>query len=90
MMEFQPQSAIRLQPSSGRWRIAAFRPIFGASDESGSTMPQVRRVLIVEDEYYIALQLEGWLAGAGYEVVGIAATAGDAIETAQEVHPILC
>ncbi|TXR46603.1 response regulator [Phyllobacterium endophyticum] len=45
------------------------------------------RVLIVEDEFLIALELENRLVDAGFDVVGIAATAGEAIATAGSERP---
>jgi DNA-binding NarL/FixJ family response regulator len=47
------------------------------------------RILIVEDEYLIALELENRLLDAGFEVVGIAATAGEAISLAGSEKPHL-
>lgn len=45
------------------------------------------RVLLVEDEYFIALQSEEWLAEAGLEVVGVAVTAYEAVRLAIENRP---
>jgi CheY-like chemotaxis protein len=41
-----------------------------------------RRVLVAEDEFVIALEIEDTLRRAGYEVVGPAATAGEAARLA--------
>jgi DNA-binding response OmpR family regulator len=43
-----------------------------------------RRVLVAEDEFVIALEVGDVLRGAGYEVVGPAATAGEAERLARE------
>jgi DNA-binding response OmpR family regulator len=43
-----------------------------------------RRVLVAEDEFVIALEIEDTLRRAGYEVVGPAATAGEAERLAAE------
>jgi CheY-like chemotaxis protein len=47
------------------------------------------RILIVEDEYLVATEAEEALASAGYVVVGIAATAAEAIEMAVSQGPDL-
>jgi DNA-binding NarL/FixJ family response regulator len=47
------------------------------------------RVLIVEDEYLIALELENRLLEAGFVVTGIAATADEAISRARSEDPDL-
>jgi DNA-binding NarL/FixJ family response regulator len=45
------------------------------------------RILVVEDDYFIAMEIEATLVAAGYEVVGIAATAAEAAEMAGAHHP---
>ncbi|WP_245510846.1 response regulator [Rhizobium leguminosarum] len=47
------------------------------------------RILIVEDEFLIALELEYRLRDAGFEVIGIAATAGEALSIAASGRPAL-
>jgi DNA-binding NarL/FixJ family response regulator len=47
------------------------------------------RILIVEDEFLIALELENLLCDAGFEVVGAAVTAGEAIFLAGSERPDL-
>lgn len=47
------------------------------------------RVLIVEDEALLAMQLDALLMDAGHEVVGWAMTAGEAIEIAHHAQPDL-
>jgi two-component system, response regulator PdtaR len=47
------------------------------------------RILIVEDDFLIAMQTETVLSEAGYEVVGTAATAEQAIILAREQRPAL-
>jgi CheY-like chemotaxis protein len=49
----------------------------------------VARILIVEDEGIIAMYAESILVDAGHEVVGIAHTAKEAIEMAEEAMPDL-
>jgi two-component system, response regulator PdtaR len=47
------------------------------------------RILIVEDEILIALELESLLQDAGHEVVGMAASFEDAVEASQRRRPDL-
>ncbi|MGF1608907.1 MAG: response regulator [Kiloniellales bacterium] len=47
------------------------------------------RVLIVEDEALVALDIAAALGGSGYEVVGIAAGSTDAIALAERHEPSL-
>jgi DNA-binding NarL/FixJ family response regulator len=47
------------------------------------------RILIVEDDFLIALQSEAALSDAGYDVVGTATTAEEAILLANETRPAL-
>ncbi|SDC47636.1 Response regulator receiver domain-containing protein [Belnapia rosea] len=62
-----------------------------AQDEgrSGTGAPPRGRVLVVEDEYFVALAAEDALASAGFEVVGVAATAEEAVEIAGTERPDL-
>jgi len=45
------------------------------------------RVLIVEDEVLIALELESLIEDLGHEVVGLAATAREAVELGRSLSP---
>lgn len=47
------------------------------------------RILLVEDEFLIALDLEEILQDAGHAVVGIASTAADAFRIARDMSPDL-
>jgi DNA-binding NarL/FixJ family response regulator len=47
------------------------------------------RVLIVEDDFLIAMQTEIALTAAGFEIVGPATTAEEAVELAREAQPWL-
>ena len=53
--------------------------------ETGATP----RILIVEDEYLVATEMEAGLSEAGYEVAGIATTAGEALRLAEAERPAL-
>ena len=71
-------------PRTGRSRAAR-------SQEDGragtGTSASRGRVLIVEDEYFVALDAEDALSSAGFMVVGISATAEEAIEKAAAEAP---
>ena len=47
------------------------------------------RVLIAEDDFLVAMQMEETLSAAGLLVVGVAVTADEAIDLARREHPIL-
>ncbi|HZH08935.1 MAG TPA: response regulator [Microvirga sp.] len=47
------------------------------------------RILIVEDEFLIALELESLLQDAGHDVVGIAASSEEALALGRELSPDL-
>ena len=49
----------------------------------------VKRILIVEDDYFVALEVEHHLTQAGFVVVGIAATAEQALDLAVANKPVL-
>lgn len=59
------------------------RRIFGLS--SGKSL----RILVVEDEILIALELESLLQEAGHDVVGIATCCQDALRLGQDLSPDL-
>lgn len=52
-------------------------------------MTKLLRILIVEDEVLIALELESLLQDAGHEVLGIAASADEAISMGDALGPDL-
>lgn len=53
------------------------------------TADRALRILVVEDEILIALELEGLLQDYGHEVVGIAATSTSAMALAADLKPEL-
>src|SRR5262245_49412217 len=55
----------------------------------GTAAGGAARVLIVEDEHLVGLEIEYHLAAAGFTVVGIAATAAEALEVAGLEKPAL-
>jgi CheY-like chemotaxis protein len=54
-----------------------------------SLAPSRGRILIVEDEYFVALDAEDALTAAGFTVVGVAASAEEAVEIAAAEVPDL-
>jgi len=50
---------------------------------------QTPRILIVEDEYLVAVQIETALSEAGFAIAGIAARADEAVRLARETRPDL-
>jgi DNA-binding NarL/FixJ family response regulator len=64
-------------------------PALHDSDEASGGLDTQARILIVEDDYFVATALEQDLADAGFEVVGIAATAEEALHLARLHQPKL-
>ena len=62
---------------------------FGVGPETGPRGQANRRVLIVEDNDFVAHQCETALIEAGYEVVDIVTTADAAVKVALERRPAL-
>jgi two-component system, response regulator PdtaR len=72
-------SASRSPPTQGKASLPLADP---------ATAPAASpRILVVEDEFLIAMSLEGDLRDSGYEVVGIAHSANDAVATAKAERP---
>ena len=86
-MNVRPAFEITALPAQRSfWSVAAFSPIGSTGGEPGG---EPRRVLVVEDDFLVAGELEHWLSLAGFEVVGPAATAEEAIRLAREAKPDL-
>jgi two-component system, response regulator PdtaR len=70
-----------------------FRPriVFSRDDIAGAAKgPAVStRIMIVEDDHLIALEMEGALRDAGFNVVGISTSAEEALAMASEQRPQL-
>ena len=78
--------AIRMSPGSDD-KAPKFPDQFAqriARDE-----PQPARILVVEDEWLIATEIEYALETAGYEIVGLAMSADEAVRLAQQHRPDL-
>jgi DNA-binding response OmpR family regulator len=65
--------------------------MFARDDTAGADKRSDRRerILVVEDDFLVAMQMESALIEAGFEVAGIAATGEDAIELALTERPRL-
>jgi CheY-like chemotaxis protein len=57
--------------------------------EVTTAMSQTPRILIVEDQYFVAIDSEATLHGAGFECVGLATTAKQAVDMAEREQPDL-
>lgn len=75
------QPSGRAQPSPATSPASADQP-----RRDGAGQP---RILVVEDDYFVALELEQVLREAGYAVVGIAVTAEEALTLARRHRPQL-
>jgi two-component system, response regulator PdtaR len=64
----------------------AFSAQFG-SDKTAAA--KQARILIVEDDYFVAMEVEHQLQQAGFEVVGIASTAEQALKIGAAERPVL-
>jgi CheY-like chemotaxis protein len=80
-----PETAAAPSISSGP-QIAYARDDASGSKRDGILLP---RLLIVEDDFLVALAAEGALREAGFEVTGVVATAEEAIELATAQRPAL-
>ncbi len=65
----------------------AFAHEDGKPAEKQASRPE--RILIVEDDFLVAMQMESALADAGFEIAGIASSGEDAIELAMSERPRL-
>jgi CheY-like chemotaxis protein len=60
-----------------------------------SARPETRgaaaeRILIVEDDFLVATQMEAALTDAGFDIVDVAASADEAVALATSERPVLC
>ncbi|MFT4933928.1 MAG: CheY-like chemotaxis protein [Pseudoalteromonas distincta] len=65
------------------------RGLAQGDDRPEADFPLGRRVLITEDNWLVAAEWRAALEDAGYEVVGIAASADEALELCREASPDL-
>jgi DNA-binding NarL/FixJ family response regulator len=87
--------AARFQLATGTEQCAPFfnkpRLVFSRSDGSGAGIQKSSSstILLVEDDYLIAMQVEIALSEAGFQLAGIASSAEEAIEMAVAHRPVL-
>lgn len=60
-----------------------------AQRQTGNAVRPLRRVLVVEDEFFLAVQIEEWLLEDGFEVVDVVHTAEEAVAVAETERPDL-
>lgn len=79
-------------PLGGAPSWFSFARCFARAPETGAgsmTFGRPCRILIVEDDLLIAVDIEAALADAGFEAIGIAPTGEEAIEMARTARPDL-
>jgi CheY-like chemotaxis protein len=69
--------------------VARIQAAYSQEDgrEGINVFPSRGRVLIVEDEYFVALDIEDALSSVGFTIVGIATTAEEAVKVAEAEKP---
>jgi two-component system, response regulator PdtaR len=77
---FRPPEKVPLPKEFGNTSV---NPIMPPSREGDVSL----RILVVEDELIVALDLEETLKGLGHEVIAVASTAREAIEAAGQHEP---
>jgi DNA-binding NarL/FixJ family response regulator len=70
-------------------RLVQQRGLRASADRTYADAGRRPRILIVEDDYLVALDLEHRLLEAGFDVVGVAGSADDAIASATSDRPDL-
>lgn len=58
-------------------------------DESATSSPELRRILVAEDEHLVAVDLAQHIKGLGYELIGPVSNGEQAIEIARAEQPDL-
>jgi CheY-like chemotaxis protein len=64
-------------------------PLPAASGTAREDAGRPERILVVEDDYFVSLTIEGDLSDAGYDVVGVVATGEAALARADSLRPDL-
>jgi len=77
-------------PGNSSSRRSQSGPVF-LPDERSSEQKQneVHRILIVEDDYLVAMEAEAAVVEAGFEAAGIASSAEEAVKLAKSERPTL-
>jgi two-component system, response regulator PdtaR len=72
---------------------ATQRGVVFAHDQGAGPQPRdaaVERILVVEDDFLVATQMEAALTDAGFEIAGVATSADEAVALAASERPALC
>jgi len=71
------------------WRPGA---VFARDESAGpwARRAAAERILLIEDDFLVASQIEAALIEAGFEIAGVASSADEAIELAASQRPLLC
>jgi two-component system, response regulator PdtaR len=89
------KSNVLARPAPGHepWAAPRCWPqlVFAREDSAGSDarIEPPARILVVEDDFLVAAEIEIALTDAGFDIAGIAATADEAVELAQSQRPAL-
>jgi two-component system, response regulator PdtaR len=84
-MNFEPAQISSAESPRGRARPRG-APVVSQTSKGEAEAP---RVLLVEDDYLMAIDVEAGLTEAGFVVVGVAATAEEAVALAKSERPAL-
>lgn len=82
-------------PEPGHESFAAPRHwpqfVFAREDSAGSDtqIEPPARILVVEDDFLVANEIEIALSDAGFDIAGVAASAGEAVDLAESQRPTL-
>jgi DNA-binding NarL/FixJ family response regulator len=77
---------VSAQPIFSSPRMA---PVFSSAERPVAASEEAARILIVEDDYLAAAEIEAALIEGGFEVAGVANSAEDAVTLAKSQRPSL-
>src|SRR6266436_5946996 len=81
------------QPGYGPCAAPRYWPqlVYAREDSAGSDeqIEPRARILVVEDDFLVAAEIEIALSDAGFDVAGVATSADEAVELAQSQRPAL-
>jgi DNA-binding NarL/FixJ family response regulator len=92
MIEPMPQGMKVAGPLGLAWLPMVYPPYrFAREDDRGAADAAETEapILVVEDDFLVAMQIEAALTEAGFALTGIAASGEEAIEMAAAVRPVL-
>jgi two-component system, response regulator PdtaR len=85
LTDLQPAREAAAAPLNRRQLLLAREDCAG----SGKRIELPRRILVVEDDFLIANEIEVALSDAGFDIAGVAASANEAVELAESQRPAL-